>query len=89
MTSLNKELSVCREAEGALRAQLQELASLQALPEEVNNLMKQVSAPNIQQTSAHSKLQYRMLLKHQVTAIHWKEREHYRYSSCLYLRWPN
>ncbi|XP_061733136.1 centromere-associated protein E isoform X2 [Nerophis ophidion] len=36
--NLNKELAVSKEAEGALRAQLEEMTSLQALPSEVNNL---------------------------------------------------
>lgn len=47
VTNLNKELSVSREAEGALRTQLEELVSLQSLPDEVNNLMKRVSSPSI------------------------------------------
>ncbi|XP_042246238.1 centromere-associated protein E isoform X1 [Thunnus maccoyii] len=42
VTNLNKELAASREAEGALRAQLEEVASLQALPNKVDNLMKQV-----------------------------------------------
>ncbi|CAK6974499.1 centromere-associated protein E [Scomber scombrus] len=42
VSNLNKELAASREAEGALRAQLEELASLQALPNKVDNLMKQV-----------------------------------------------
>lgn len=42
VNNLNKELSVSREAEEALRAQLEELAS-----DKVDNLMKQVSTANI------------------------------------------
>ncbi|XP_026174621.1 centromere-associated protein E isoform X2 [Mastacembelus armatus] len=42
VASLNKELAASRETEGALRAQLEELASLQTLPGEVDNLMKQI-----------------------------------------------
>nr|XP_046266272.1 centromere-associated protein E isoform X2 [Scatophagus argus] len=42
VANLNKELTASREAEGALRAQLEELASFQALPEKVDDLMKQV-----------------------------------------------
>lgn len=42
VNNLNKELSVSREAEEALRAQLEELAS-----DKVDNLMKQVSGANI------------------------------------------
>ncbi|KAM7367519.1 hypothetical protein PAMP_013810 [Pampus punctatissimus] len=42
VTNLNKELIASREAEGALRAQLEELASLQALPDKVDDLIKQV-----------------------------------------------
>ncbi|XP_044232862.1 centromere-associated protein E isoform X5 [Thunnus albacares] len=42
VTNLNKELAASREAEGALRAQLEEVASLQTLPNKVDNLMKQV-----------------------------------------------
>lgn len=47
MTNLNKELAASREAEGALTAQLEELASLQALPNKVDKLMKQVSPSNM------------------------------------------
>ena len=47
VTSLKKELTASREAEGALGAQLEELASFQALPEKVEDLMKQVSPPDI------------------------------------------
>ncbi|KAM9840829.1 centromere-associated protein E [Aulostomus maculatus] len=43
VTNLNKEIAACHDREGALRAQLEELTPLQALPNEVNNLMKQVS----------------------------------------------
>ncbi|XP_051265823.1 centromere-associated protein E isoform X4 [Dicentrarchus labrax] len=42
VTSLSKELMASREAEEALRAQLEELASLQTLPDKVDHLMKQV-----------------------------------------------
>ncbi|KAM7394940.1 hypothetical protein PAMA_006602 [Pampus argenteus] len=42
VTNLNKELAASREAEGALKAQLEELASLQALPDKVDDLIKQV-----------------------------------------------
>ncbi|XP_040921131.1 centromere-associated protein E isoform X3 [Toxotes jaculatrix] len=42
VTNLNKELTASRETEGALRAQLEELASFQTLPDKVDNLMKQV-----------------------------------------------
>ncbi|XP_047184405.1 centromere-associated protein E isoform X2 [Scophthalmus maximus] len=42
VANLSKELTVSREAEGALGAQLEELASLHTLPEKVDNLMKQV-----------------------------------------------
>lgn len=47
VASLNKELTASRKAEGILRAQLEELASFQTLPEKVDNLMKQVSPPDI------------------------------------------
>lgn len=47
VAGLNKELAASREAEGALRAQLEELASFQALPVKVDNLMKQVSRLNV------------------------------------------
>ena len=53
VTNLNKELAASREAEGDLRAQLEELASLQALPNKVDNLMKQVSPPNILQEQCY------------------------------------
>jgi len=43
MARLNRELSAAREAEGALRAQLEELASAQTLPDEVEHLTAQVS----------------------------------------------
>ncbi|KAM4633781.1 centromere-associated protein E [Polymixia lowei] len=42
VANLNKELAASCDAEEALRAQLEELASLQHLPEKVNGLMKQV-----------------------------------------------
>ncbi|KAK2814265.1 hypothetical protein Q5P01_000650 [Channa striata] len=42
VANLNKELSASREAEEALRNQLEELASFQNLPEKVDNLIKQV-----------------------------------------------
>ncbi|XP_073334857.1 centromere-associated protein E [Pagrus major] len=42
VSNLNKELTASREAEGALRAQLEELSSFQALPEKVDSLTKQV-----------------------------------------------
>lgn len=44
---LNRELTASHEAEGALKAQLEELASFQTLPDKVDSLMKQVSPPNI------------------------------------------
>lgn len=47
VTSLNKELTASREAEEALRAQLEELSSSRGLQEEVDNLKKQVSPPNV------------------------------------------
>lgn len=47
VASLNKELTASREAEGALRAQLEEMASFQTLPDKVDSLMKQVSLLNI------------------------------------------
>lgn len=47
VSNLNKELAAAHEAEGALRAQLEELASFQNLPEKVDNLMKQVGLPKI------------------------------------------
>ncbi|XP_078130438.1 centromere-associated protein E isoform X2 [Sander vitreus] len=40
---LNRELTASQEAEGALRAQLEELASLQPLPDQVENLTKQLN----------------------------------------------
>uniref|UniRef100_A0A8C9Y709 Centromere-associated protein E n=1 Tax=Sander lucioperca TaxID=283035 RepID=A0A8C9Y709_SANLU len=40
---LNRELTASQEAEGALRAQLEELASLQPLPAKVENLTKQLN----------------------------------------------
>ncbi|XP_038582389.1 centromere-associated protein E isoform X4 [Micropterus salmoides] len=42
VANLNKELTASREAEGALRAQLEELASFQTLPDKIDSLMKQV-----------------------------------------------
>lgn len=45
VSNLNKELTAAREAEEALRAQLEELSSFQALPEKVDSLTKQVSPP--------------------------------------------
>ncbi|XP_030293944.1 centromere-associated protein E isoform X3 [Sparus aurata] len=42
VSNLNKELTAAREAEEALRAQLEELSSFQALPEKVDSLTKQV-----------------------------------------------
>ncbi|XP_008275454.1 centromere-associated protein E [Stegastes partitus] len=42
VTSLNKELTASHEAEEALRAQLEELASFKTLPDQVDSLMKQV-----------------------------------------------
>ncbi|KAM9339637.1 LOW QUALITY PROTEIN: centromere-associated protein E [Symphorus nematophorus] len=42
VANLNKELTASHEAEGALRAQVEELASFQDLPDKVDNLMKQV-----------------------------------------------
>ncbi|KAI3364122.1 hypothetical protein L3Q82_010799, partial [Scortum barcoo] len=42
VASLNKELTASHVAEGALRAQLEELASFQTLPEKMDNLTKQV-----------------------------------------------
>lgn len=47
VSNLNKELTAAREAEEALRAQLEELSSFQALPEKVDSLTKQVSPPKI------------------------------------------
>ncbi|XP_039980620.1 centromere-associated protein E isoform X2 [Xiphias gladius] len=46
VASLNKELTASRKAEGILRAQLEELASFQTLPEKVDNLMKQLDQLN-------------------------------------------
>ncbi|XP_039638282.1 centromere-associated protein E isoform X3 [Perca fluviatilis] len=40
---LTRELTASQEAEGALRAQLEELASLQPLPDKVENLTKQLN----------------------------------------------
>lgn len=42
VANLNKELAASHETEGALRAQLEEQASFQTLPEKVDSLMKQV-----------------------------------------------
>ncbi|XP_070782074.1 centromere-associated protein E-like [Enoplosus armatus] len=42
VANVNKELAASREAEGALRAQLEELASFQTLPDKVDGLTKQV-----------------------------------------------
>ncbi|GLD65996.1 centromere-associated protein E, partial [Lates japonicus] len=42
VANLNKELAASCKAEEALRAQLEELASFQTLPDKVDNLMKQV-----------------------------------------------
>lgn len=50
MADLNKELSAARDVEGALRVQLEELASFQALPDKVDGLMKQVSTSLILRT---------------------------------------
>lgn len=50
VADLNKELSASRDVEGALRVQLEELASFRALPDKVDNLMKQVSAPLLLRT---------------------------------------
>lgn len=46
VANLSKELAASREAEEALRAQLEELASFQNLPDKVDNLLNQVSPPN-------------------------------------------
>ncbi|XP_031721900.1 centromere-associated protein E isoform X2 [Anarrhichthys ocellatus] len=43
VAQLNRELTASHEAEGALRAQLEELASLQTLPEKVDHLTKQLN----------------------------------------------
>ncbi|XP_028262364.1 centromere-associated protein E isoform X2 [Parambassis ranga] len=43
VANLNKELTASREAEEALRAQLEELSSFQGLPDKVDSLTKQVS----------------------------------------------
>ncbi|XP_029903587.1 centromere-associated protein E isoform X2 [Myripristis murdjan] len=43
VANLNKELAASRDTEGALQAQLEEMASLRDLPDKVKNLMKQVS----------------------------------------------
>ncbi|XP_034755782.1 centromere-associated protein E [Etheostoma cragini] len=43
VANLNGELTASQEAEGALRAQLEELASLQPLPDKVENLTKQLN----------------------------------------------
>uniref|UniRef100_A0AAQ6IUF4 Centromere-associated protein E n=1 Tax=Anabas testudineus TaxID=64144 RepID=A0AAQ6IUF4_ANATE len=43
VANLNKELAASHETEGALRAQLEEQASFQTLPEKVDSLMKQVN----------------------------------------------
>ncbi|XP_032399570.1 centromere-associated protein E [Etheostoma spectabile] len=43
VANLNRELTASQEAEGTLRAQLEELASLQPLPEKVENLTKQLN----------------------------------------------
>ncbi|KAG7239171.1 hypothetical protein INR49_029922 [Caranx melampygus] len=42
VANLSKELTTCQEVEATLRAQLEELPSLQALPNKVDNLMKQI-----------------------------------------------
>lgn len=42
VANLNKELAASHEAEEALRAQLEELASFKTLPEKVDDLTKQV-----------------------------------------------
>ncbi|XP_034006458.1 centromere-associated protein E isoform X12 [Trematomus bernacchii] len=42
VAQLSRELTVSQEAEGALKAQLEELASFQTLPEKVDSLMKQL-----------------------------------------------
>lgn len=47
VASLSKELAACQEAEATLRAQLEELPSLRALPNKVDNLMKQVRPSDI------------------------------------------
>lgn len=43
VSSLNQELAASREAEGALREQLEELASLRALPDHISDMKKEVS----------------------------------------------
>ncbi|XP_063758805.1 centromere-associated protein E isoform X2 [Eleginops maclovinus] len=43
VAQLSRELTVSQEAEGVLKAQLEELASFQTLPEKVDHLMKQQS----------------------------------------------
>ncbi|XP_077433883.1 centromere-associated protein E isoform X2 [Vanacampus margaritifer] len=48
VTNLKTELSASQEAEGILRAQLEELRSLQAPPYEVNNLEEQISAEEME-----------------------------------------
>lgn len=43
VANLNKELTASREAEEALKTQLEELSSFQGLPDQVERLTKQVS----------------------------------------------
>lgn len=47
VANLNKELTESHDSKEALTAQLEELASLQTLPEKVDSLTKQVSPTNM------------------------------------------
>ncbi|XP_076613156.1 centromere-associated protein E [Chaetodon auriga] len=57
VANLNKELMASREAEGALRVQLEELASYQALPDKVDHLMKQAAETQVILHSLQNELQ--------------------------------
>ncbi|XP_070844021.1 centromere-associated protein E [Chaetodon trifascialis] len=57
VANLNKGLMASREAEGALRVQLEELASYQALPDKVDHLMKQAAETEVILQSLQNELQ--------------------------------
>ncbi|XP_041813994.1 centromere-associated protein E isoform X4 [Chelmon rostratus] len=57
VANLNKELIASREAEAALRVQLEDLASYQALPDKVDNLMKEAAETQVVLHSLQDELQ--------------------------------
>ncbi|XP_059212976.1 centromere-associated protein E [Centropristis striata] len=55
VAQLNKELAASHEAEGALRAQLEELASLQTLPDKLNQLTEELQCVQAEKDALTSK----------------------------------